>query len=70
MWCARLNCLSREAFANKKKGENEGTSSKVGGLSNDFKIALAAVTSDEDYKALEAQFLSKKYKVWKMEIYH
>ena len=60
MWCARPNCLSREVFANKKKAEKEGTSSEVGGLSNDFKIALAAVTSDEDYKALEAQFLSKK----------
>ena len=29
------------------------------GLSSDFNIALAAVTSDEDYKALEAQFLEK-----------
>ena len=29
-------------------------------LANDFKIALAAVTSDEDYKSLEEQFLRKK----------
>ena len=57
MWYAHPNCLSREAFANKKKVEKEGKSSEVGGLSKDFKIALAAVASDEDYKALEAQFL-------------
>ena len=29
-------------------------------LLNDFKVALAAVTSDKYYKVLEAQFLLKK----------
>ena len=60
MWCARPNCLTREAFAEKKNSEREDKSSEVGGLSKDFRVDLAAVISDEDYKTLEAQFLSKK----------
>ena len=60
MWCGYPNCLPREEFAAKKEMEREGKTSVGSGLSNDFKIALAAVTSDEDYKALEAQFLRKK----------
>ena len=57
MWCGRPNCLSKEEFTTTKKAERQGTDSRASSLSNDFKIALAAVTSDEDYKALEAQFI-------------
>ena len=57
MWCTRPNCISREDFAKKKKAEKKVKSSEVGGLSNDFKIVVAAITSDEDYKVLEAQCL-------------
>ena len=60
MWCGRPNFLSREKFTAKKKTEREGKTSEGSELSNDFKIALAAVTSDEDYKSLEEQFLRKK----------
>ena len=60
MWCGRSNYLSREEFTAKKKTEREGKISEGSGLSNDFKIALTAVTADEDYKALEEHFLRKK----------
>ena len=60
VWCGRPNCLSREDFTAKKKAERKEKSPEGSGLSNDFKIALAAVTSDEGYKALEAQLLGKK----------
>ena len=52
--------LIKRQFTVKKKAEREGKTSEGSELSNDFKIALAAVTSDEDYKSLEEQFLRKK----------
>lgn len=36
----------------------------------DFKVALAAVISDEDYKSLEVQFLYKKKKAGRSRIHH
>ena len=59
MWCGRPNCRSKEEFKNFKAAERD-TRKDADGLSADFKVALAAVCSDEDYKSLEAQFLSKK----------
>ena len=38
----------------KKKDEKEKNSA----FSNDFRVALAAITTSEDYKALESQFFS------------
>ena len=42
---------------NKHKADDgkEGNS-----FSNDFKVALSAIVSDEDYKALESQFLGRR----------
>ena len=59
MWCGRPNCRSKEEFKKFKAAERD-SKKDAGGLSADFKVALAAVCSDEDYKSLEAQFLSKK----------
>ena len=64
MWCGRKNCLNKADFASKmkaakeSKGNSEDSSDKKkeNGLSNDFKIALAAMCSSEDYKTLESQF--------------
>ena len=39
----------------KRKDEKEKNST----FSNDFRVALAAITTDEDFKALESQFFSK-----------
>ena len=59
MWCPRTNCMNRadykKAMDNKRKVD-DGQSSKY---PNDFKVALSAIVSDEDYKALEAQFFDK-----------
>ena len=54
MWCGRPNCLSREESTVKKKAKREEKTSEGSGLSNDLKIALVVVPSNEDYKALEA----------------
>ena len=56
IWYDRPSCLSKEEFKVKKPAERDGKADNTG-LLIDFKVALAAVTSDEDYKALEAQFL-------------
>ena len=59
IWYACPNYLSKEEFAVKKKVERFGKADNVS-TSKDFKVTLAAVTSNEDYKALEVQFLPKK----------
>ena len=44
----------KKAMDNKRKADNQGSK-----YPNDFKVALSAIVSDEDYKALEAQFFDK-----------
>ena len=62
MWCNRPNCMNRADYKrhmeDKEKSENKGGDSKDN-ISNDFRVALAAITTAEDYKALEEQFFSK-----------
>ena len=43
---------------NQEKSDDKDGNSKCS-LSNDFCVALAAITTVEDYKALEDQFFSK-----------
>ena len=62
MWCGRMNCLNKADFAKKmeekKAGDGENNSSTSNGsMPKDFKIALAAMTSPEDFKFLESKFL-------------
>ena len=62
MWCGRKNCLNQADFAKKmnEKREREGTSNHSEpkmGESEDFKIALAAMVSADDYATLKDQFL-------------
>jgi hypothetical protein len=71
MWCGRKNCLNKAEFAKKMKesqkegGRFESTNGKNKengpgyNTSNDFKIALAAMCSEEDYQILEKQFFQK-----------
>ena len=65
MWCSRENCLDKADYA-KKMEEKKGTSGNSGqgtnnvSMSKDFKIALAAMTSADDYKSLMSQFSSEK----------
>ena len=70
MWCGRKNCINRADYATamQKKRENKdssngstnSSSSSNPNVSKDFKIALAAYTSAEDYAALEEQFFQLK----------
>ena len=71
MWCGRKFCLNKSEFAKKmqesqKEGgrsESSNEKNKENGpgynTSNDFKIALAAMCSEEDYQILEKQFFQK-----------
>ena len=67
MWSGRKNCLNKADFAAKMKetkenkessnpSNNSNSAGKGNSISNDFKIALAAMCSSEDYKTLEDQF--------------
>ena len=70
MWCGRKNCLNKAEYASKMqearssedkkdKRKSQITENKpMNKVSNDFKIALAAMCSNEDYALLEKQFLS------------
>ena len=67
MWCGRIKCLSRveyaEAMAEKRKqnGKNSTKDEKrTPGISEDFRVALAALTTAEDFASLEQQFFSGK----------
>ena len=62
MWCGRKNCLNREDYAAKNGGTKGGEEAEKGkstgnvGVSSDFKIALAAMTSSQDFETLKSQF--------------
>ena len=60
MWCGRRNCLGRSDYATAmQKNKDKGDESSGGGQSN-FKIALAAMTTLEDFQALQEQFSDLK----------
>ena len=62
MWCGRKNCLNRSDYSAewKKRNENKNkvkdNDDSSTGSSNEFKIALAAMTSADDFAALQEQF--------------
>ena len=58
MWCGRKNCMNRSEYsaAWKKKNESKESENTYEGSSSEFKIALAAMTSPEDFAALQEQF--------------
>ena len=62
MWCRRNNCLTRSdysvAWQKKKKSKDSNSGNDIS--SSEFKIALAAMTSPEDFEALQEQFASLK----------
>ena len=57
MWCSWSNCLGRteyaEAMKKRKEVKHGGTSSKKNDFAYDFKIALATMTSAEDFQTLQ-----------------
>ena len=59
MWCPRQNCLNKADFKKKMDEKRDAKSSDGGTFSDDFKVALAAITSNDDYKAIEEQFFAK-----------
>ena len=62
MWCGRKNCLNRSDYSVEWKNRNENkdkvkdNDDTSTGSSNEFKIALAAMTSADDFAALQEQF--------------
>ena len=61
MWCGRENCLNKADFAKKMEKEKGGSGNSSQNANNtsvskDFKIALAAMTSAEDFNSLKSQF--------------
>ena len=64
MWCGRINCMSRADHAEHMRKRREGGSvqprATKNGVTKDFKIALAAITSPDDFSELEKQFFSSK----------
>ena len=65
MCCGRTNCLGKTDFSammQKKKEEKRGgiLSGQKKDFTGDFKIALAAMTSAEDFQALQEYFMSGK----------
>ena len=72
MWCGRKTCLNHADFAKKMQdkrnssnddsGRSTGSTGSDGSsgvkVNDDFKIALQAMTSSDDFKMLEQQFFS------------
>ena len=63
MWCGRKNCLNRAEYTAKYGARNKEDSTKEERnkkqpMSKDFKIAMAAMTTKEDYESLKGQFFS------------
>ena len=66
-WCDRPVCRNRadyKKFLEEKRKNESGDAATVktsstSGFSNDFKVALAAITTPDDYKTLESQFFGK-----------
>ena len=60
MWCNRPNYMSKEAFSkyleDKRSKAKSDDNSRVK-VSKDFRIALSAMMSDDDFKNFEDKFL-------------
>ena len=59
MWCGRRNCMNRSDYSKewqKKNGKKELNADNGGASNDEFKIALAAICSPEDFAALQEQF--------------
>ena len=63
MWCGRKNCLSKGDYAdlmkkkrnNGSKNENNDAKNNNTMFNDDVKVALAALTTAEDYSLLEVE---------------
>ena len=68
MWCGRKACMSKSEYAEfmdgKRKGKDKEDRDKNKSgkqrISKDFRIALAALTTAEDFASLEDQFFAGK----------
>ena len=65
MWCSRKNCLGKAEWEEhmKKRRENKTNNNSSSGdskdvkVTKDFKIALSAMMTEEDFKKFEKDFL-------------
>ena len=58
-WCPRKNCMNKADYKRAMEEKNKAEGGEANKISNDFKVALSAIMSDADYKALESQFFGK-----------
>ena len=58
MWCGRPNCLNKADFRAKKKGKEDGLKVETGSNAGkvDFKVALAAMMSPDNFEMVQKQF--------------
>ena len=60
MWCGRRNCMNRADYSAAWKKKSTSKNAEKKDESSEFKIALAAMTSPEDFASLQEQFESLK----------
>ena len=63
MWCGRKQCLTRGQYAEllkKKRNQSNTKPTEGNGVSDEFKIALAAVTTPEDLGLIDSQYFQVK----------
>ena len=58
-WCIRKVCMNRDDYKKSLAAKKDETSTQSSNYSIDFKVALAAMVSDGDYKTFEDQFFGK-----------
>ena len=58
-WCIRKVCMNRDDYKKYLTEKKDETSTQSSNYSIDFKVALAAMVSDGDYKTFEDQFFWK-----------
>eukprot|EP00957_Ditylum_brightwellii_P076347 5802573-Ditylum_brightwellii.AAC.1 len=54
VWCHQKNCMSRSDYKEHMQKQNAEKEKKS---NEDFKVALSALVTEEDFKMLEEQFL-------------
>eukprot|EP00957_Ditylum_brightwellii_P090148 6866265-Ditylum_brightwellii.AAC.1 len=58
MWCNQNNCLPCKEYQKKRKEEGKGGTENEQKKKDNFKVALSALLSDNDFKSINEQFLN------------
>eukprot|EP00957_Ditylum_brightwellii_P197901 15076416-Ditylum_brightwellii.AAC.1 len=58
MWCSQSNCLPYKEYQKKREEEGKGGVGNELKKRDNFKVALLALLSDNDFKSIKEQFLN------------